>query len=175
MKPITTIILLLIFSACFSQPKRDSKNYHDSPLLNYRSHQDEAQFTLQCALFAISGTARGVKDLASFNYPKLKGRFPSINDQFCNPNLSYKNKYKDGNRDLGAKFPLSTTALVPLTDLYHLTQFVMHTTLYVSAVIPLVANYDERLPIKNIVARYIVLVGVNSLMYHFAYDKQFRL
>lgn len=175
MKPIITIISLLIFSVLNSQPKRDSKNYHDSPLLNYRSHQDEAQFTLQCALFAISGTARGVKDLASFNYPKLKGRFPSINDQFCNPNLSYKNKYKDGNRDLGAKFPLSTTALVPLTDLYHLTQFVMHTTLYMSCVIPLASKHETKLPVKNLIARYIVLVGVDSLAYHFAYDKLFRL
>lgn len=174
MKLITTLIFLLIFAFSYSQPKRDSKNYHDSPLLNFRSQPDEVSFGIQCALFGVSGIARGIKDLASFNYPKLKGRFPSINDQFCNPSLSYKNKYKDGNSDLGAKYPLSTTALVPFTDLYHLSQLVMHTTLYVSAVIPLYSK-DESLPIKNVVARYIVLVGVNSLAYHFAYDRLFRL
>lgn len=45
-------------------------------------------------------------------------------NQFWDKNVSWKNKYKDfDNGDTRAKFFMSKTVLVPVTDGFHLTQF----------------------------------------------------
>lgn len=172
---LTTFMLLLINLASAQPPKRDSKNYHDSPLLGFRSQLDERIWWTQLSLNYISGTARGVKDLSAFKYYKLKERFPKLNDNFCDANKSYLNKYADRNPDNGAKFLGSTTMFVSTTDLWHLSQFINHTTLYVSMIIPLYPSYDRRLNWKEMVGRYATIIGANALGYHFAYDKLFRL
>lgn len=176
MKLLLTILAILLLNSTFAQPpKRDNKNYHDSPLLGFRSQLDERIWWAQLSLNYISGTARGVKDLSAFKYYKLKERFPKLNDNFCDANKSYLNKYADRNPDNGAKFLGSTTMFVATTDLWHLSQFINHTTLYVSMIIPLYPSYDRRLNWKEIVGRYATIIGANALGYHFAYDKLFRL
>lgn len=62
------------------------------------------------------GCADGITDHLQFHYKK--GDFE--NDLFWNPKESWKNKYKDGNPDLGEKFFGSTTFLVWTTDAWHL-------------------------------------------------------
>ena len=44
-------------------------------------------------------------------------------NRFWNPDISWKNKYKGGDPDNGPAFFLSTTALVFLTDGWHLFKF----------------------------------------------------
>ena len=84
MKLLLTLTAILLLNSVFAQPpKRDNKNYHDSPLLGFRSQLDERIWWTQVSLNFISGTARGVKDLSAFNYPKLKARFPRMNDAKC--------------------------------------------------------------------------------------------
>ena len=76
-------------------------------------------------LVAIAGAANAVMDKLVFHYNKsIFSKLPS-----WNPNESWKNKWKldsEGNPIPGKeRFPLSSTALVFLTDAWHFFQFVM--------------------------------------------------
>ena len=76
--------------------------------------------SLSCMVLA--GGFDGFNEVLDFDYPAFKRAFPNANDQFWNPDISWRNKWKDGNPDLGRKFPGSTTILVWTTDGYHLTR-----------------------------------------------------
>lgn len=63
----------------------------------------------------------GTIETISYHYETgFQSRFSNINNQFWNPTLSWKNKYKDGNPALGPKFMGSTTIFASTTDAYHL-------------------------------------------------------
>jgi len=82
------------------------------------------------AFFAMAGLASAAKDKMLFHYYKsIFKRFK--NQQFWNPSISWKNKYKDYNKgDLRAKFPLSKTVLVGFTDGFHLMKLVSEVSLF---------------------------------------------
>lgn len=165
----------ILFSMAPKPPKRDSKNYHDSPLLGFRSQLDERIWWTQVGLNSISGMARGVKDKCAFNYPALKQRFPGMNDSRCDANQSYLRKWKNNDPEQGERFWGSSRWFVPFVDLWHGAQFVNHSTMYFSMILPLYPSYDRRLNWKEFAGRYATIIGANVLGYHFAYDKLFRL
>jgi hypothetical protein len=69
----------------------------------------------------VSGMLDGTIESVSFRYHNgFKKRFPKANDLFWNPEISWKNKYKEGNSELGPKFIGSNTIFVFTTDAYHL-------------------------------------------------------
>jgi hypothetical protein len=78
-------------------------------------------FILAAAALFLAGLCNGVMDTLQFHFgaSRLAGR----KDRFWNPRISWKNKYKQGNPDLGARFPGSTTVFVFVTDAWHLFQF----------------------------------------------------
>ena len=76
--------------------------------------------SLSCMVLA--GGFDGFNEVLDFDYPAFKRAFPNANDQFWNPDISWQNKWQDGNPDLGRKFPGSTTIFVWTTDGYHLTR-----------------------------------------------------
>jgi len=87
------------------------------------------QYALSSPAFVISGVAGGLEETLNHHYGKFKKKFPNANDQFWNPQTSWKNKYKmkDGelvkvNGKYVPKFFLSTSALVFTTDAYHLSR-----------------------------------------------------
>jgi hypothetical protein len=70
-------------------------------------------------LFILAGMSEGVMDTLQFHYSN--SIFYSLkNKLFWNPQISWQNKYKNGDPTDGAKFPLSTNLLVGLTDAWHL-------------------------------------------------------
>ena len=70
-------------------------------------------------LFILAGMSEGVMDTLQFHYSN--SIFYSLkNKLFWNPQISWQNKYKNGDPTDGAKFPLSTNLLVGLTDACHL-------------------------------------------------------
>ena len=71
-----------------------------------------------CLTFA-SGMCDGGAESLKFHYEKVDSKL-NLNDKFWNPEISWKNKYKDGNPDNGAAFKGSTTCFVGVTDGYHL-------------------------------------------------------
>lgn len=69
----------------------------------------------------VSGMLDGTKESISYHYHRgFKKRLPGVNDKFWNPEISWKNKYKNGDCNLGPKFTGSTNALVFTTDAYHM-------------------------------------------------------
>jgi hypothetical protein len=68
--------------------------------------------------FVLAGISEGVMDTIQFHY--TTSIFFNFKKQlFWDPEISWKNKYKNGDPKQGAKFPLSVTLLVGLTDAWH--------------------------------------------------------
>ncbi len=68
-------------------------------------------------LSAVSGASWGIHETSVHH----ANRFPeSWNKQFWDNNLSWRNKYQDGNKNLGPKYWGSTTFLAWTTDSKHL-------------------------------------------------------
>jgi hypothetical protein len=86
-------------------------------------------------LMLLSGASKGLNETLEFNWHGFAAVFPKANPQWFWPQKSYQNKYKDGDREKGAKFPLSTSALVFLTDQYHLDNFIQRAAITTSLVI----------------------------------------
>lgn len=85
--------------------------------------QLRAQYTIQpapVALAFVSGAAKGIADVISVHYDNFSRVHPGANQQYWDPAVSWRNKYKNGDPVQGAKFPGSTTIFVSLTDAWHL-------------------------------------------------------
>jgi hypothetical protein len=75
------------------------------------------------SLVFTAGAFKGFNETLLFHWKAFRHSFPKANPQWFNPDKSWRNKYKNSDPDAGAKFPLSTSLLVGLTDQYHLNSF----------------------------------------------------
>jgi hypothetical protein len=89
------------------------------------------------SLMLVAGGAKGFNETLQFHYDKFKRAFPKANDNWFNPDVSWKNKYRNNDPKQGSKFPLSTTALVFTTDQYHLNNFIQRAAVVSAIVIKL--------------------------------------
>lgn len=71
-------------------------------------------------LLMLAGACNGVMDALQFHYSKTGF---SEESRFWNPKVSWENKWKGGDPKNGPAFFLSTSALVFLTDGWHLFKF----------------------------------------------------
>jgi hypothetical protein len=76
------------------------------------------------ALVMTAGASKGFNETLMFHWKAFRHSFPDANPDWFNPNVSWRNKYKNGDPDAGAKFPFSTSVLVMFTDQYHLNNFI---------------------------------------------------
>jgi hypothetical protein len=75
----------------------------------------------EAALIFTAGAADGMRETIQHHYNSdFKRKFPKANDQFWDPKISWKNKYKNGDPEKGEKFLGSSTLFVWTTDGYHL-------------------------------------------------------
>ena len=74
------------------------------------------------ALLFLSGAANGLEDVLQFHYADFRQVHPNANEQWWNPELSWRNKYKNGDPAQGRRFPGSTSVLVATTDAWHLAK-----------------------------------------------------
>jgi hypothetical protein len=86
----------------------------------------------------IAHAAKGAADKLQFHYGR--GWTAGLKDHFWKPSESWRNKYRSGPdgkliRPLEERFPLSTTALVFLTDGWHLLQEVQYAAVRTAIVI----------------------------------------
>ena len=90
-----------------------------------------AAFFLLCA-----GLCNGVMDSLQFHYPQtVFSDAKRFEPQFWNPAESWKNKYRNGDPRQGEKFFGSSTALVFVTDAWHLFKFLMLKFFILAAVV----------------------------------------
>ena len=68
--------------------------------------------------FMLAGIAEGIMDTLQFRF--YKSVFKSQDQMFWNPDLSWQNKWKQGDPKFGPKFFGASTFLVFTTDAWHL-------------------------------------------------------
>lgn len=77
-------------------------------------------------MFIIAAAANGTMDKLSFRYGEsIFAKAPPEWQHWLNPAISWPNKWKNGDRKQGDRFPLSSTALVWTTDAWHLAKTIM--------------------------------------------------
>lgn len=121
MRPI--ILLLLLLGIYTSGTGQFLKNFIHRNLVSF-----------PCMI--IAGTASGVNESIKFDYASFDKKF-NANDQFWNPEISWRNKYKNHNPEQGEAYFLSKSLFVSFTDGYHLTRTIEHTFLVSGIVIRL--------------------------------------
>ena len=81
-------------------------------------------------LIFLAAMSEAIMDNLQFHY--YKSIFSNRkSQQFWNPLISWSNKYKNGDKNLGEKFIGSTTVFVGLTDAWHLFKLINHTCLFI--------------------------------------------
>lgn len=88
------------------------------------------QYIAPAAFAFTAGAFQGTNEAIMHHYSGFKNRFPNANDDFWDPRKSWKNKWRldesgdiiyDDKGNPVERFWLSSTAFVPFTDGYHLT------------------------------------------------------
>ena len=69
----------------------------------------------------LAGAVNGVNQDLLFHYNEFESTFPNANPQFWDPNISWRNKYLNGDPLQGEKFLGSSTIFAGFTDGYHST------------------------------------------------------
>lgn len=81
-------------------------------------------------LLAITiGTTKAIQDKLQFHFDN--SIFSKLGN-FWNPQQSWKNKWKNGNKEEGEKFFLSSTLLVSLTDAWHLFGLIRNFSIFLA-------------------------------------------
>lgn len=97
--------------------------------------QTVGQMIVSGGLMYVSGYADGVSETVQFNYSGYTKRHPNTDPSWSNPDISWRNKWKDGNPSKGPAFTGSTTIFVGFTDLYHLGNAIRNTATTTSMVV----------------------------------------
>ena len=99
----------------------------------------EVNYLIYFSLFIV-GVCKGISDLVQFKF--YYSFFNGLTNQFYNPRLSWKNKWKNGDKSNGEKFFGSSRWFVFTTDFWHLVQFFMIKFIFVAVLLPWYFNID---------------------------------
>lgn len=91
--------------------------------------------TLTILSIFMAGMLEGLAETLKFHYYRFVKVCPGAADSYWNPDISWTNKYKDGDYTKGPKFFGSTTFLVWTTDGYHLSRFLRNIFLILAIVL----------------------------------------
>jgi hypothetical protein len=124
----------------------------------------------------VSGMIDGTIESIKFHYDTgFKPHFKNIDDQIWNPDLSWKNKYKGGDPNLGPRFFGSTTAFVFTTDAYHALR--TSKNLVNTGVVVFYLNRAKCSPRKfnwkKILVDALVLTAARNIGFHVTYSLAF--
>jgi len=115
-------------------------------------------------IFITAGILEGMMDVIQFHYPTSK--FSTLsNPQFYNPELSWRNKYKNNDPSMGEKFLGSTTIFVGLTDAWHLFKTIRTFMLFFGIIIIITFPFFLSYVLNVIICR--ILFGIS---FTFAYN-----
>lgn len=92
---------------------------------------------IRASLMFISGMADGTAETLRINYSDFRDVFPNANEEYWNPNISWHNKWKNGDINQGEKFLFSSRGLVFTTDGYHQMRMIRNVTMITAITIPI--------------------------------------
>lgn len=124
---------------------------------------------LRYGTYFTAGMAEGYSDVLNFHYYKFQKLHPNANANYWNPSISWVNKY-DNVQERTENFPLSTTALVWLTDGWHLSKFVKNCGIFGGLCIPLQRGKKWWWYIKEGAICY----GINRIGFNLIYNGVYR-
>lgn len=128
-------------------------------------------FTIILYLF-LYGIIKSIKDKISFHYNRsVFTKLPSKYQNYTNPDISWRNKWKNGNPDEGERFFGSSTIFVMFTDFWHLLDFMQ----IVLLVLISYANLDYPIlgyGIFNIITYLIVILVTFELFFSYFLEKR---
>lgn len=116
---LLTISLMLAVAVSSAQKDTASLKVSRNLLQTIKYEANENKWTMASAFFA--GFCEGNREILRHDYEAFKRVWPNANDDFWNPGISWKNKWRDGDPSKGEAFFGSTSFLVPFTDGLHLT------------------------------------------------------
>lgn len=117
------LLILIVLCSCVTKKidvaKCSKPAFVKNDSLKHIRNKNIALKTIRYSSAYVSGFAEGMQDAISFHYNDFKGVHPSVNDQFWNPEISWKNKWKNGDKSQGEKFFGSSSFLVWTADAWH--------------------------------------------------------
>lgn len=87
-------------------------------------------------LVTLAAGANAVMDTLSFRYERSLFARCGAPAGWCDPRLSWRNKWRDGDPAKGEAFPFSSTALVATTDAWHLAKSAMLAAAFAALLAP---------------------------------------
>ncbi len=132
---------------------------------------------LLASLGLVRGFARGLHETLINHYYRFKRVFPGANDNYWDPALSFKLKYRDfDNGDTRAAFPGSKTYMVWLTDPYHWTSAIQ-TVSYAGSFyfsITDIRKCDKKSLIKTAIRDILISFGSDTIGFLIVHDGLFH-
>lgn len=138
-----------------------------SRVVEGRQRYDVKKVILPASLAFVSGAAWGFHETSVHHADRIPAGW---NKQFWDGRISWRNKYKDGNPDLGPRFPGSTTVLAWTTDAKHLFGTTHRLTMFASGV---TITIGERRPTWHYLADIGISFAAFSLGFHSVYSVGF--
>ena len=126
--------------------------------------------TLSCIILA--GISNAIMDKISFHYDNSIFKNTSI-EQWANPKLSWKNKWKNGDRKNGERFIGSSTIFVWTTDLWHLAKSFM-ITFFCLGIVFYQPFIDIGISWLNLIIDFIIYKTTFSLVFELFFSKIFK-
>jgi hypothetical protein len=115
-----------------------------------------------CSLICIAALCNAVMDVLNSRYDKsIFSLLPESLQSWCDPTISWVNKWKNGNPKYGDRFPLSSTMFVFVTDLWHCCKFIMLMCFFISIALH---NHLGH-PIGELVFIYVLYTCIFQLCY----------
>ena len=104
---------------------------------------------LPAALSGISGASWGLHEATAYHWSAFQKRFPKANPNYWNPDISWKNKWKNGDVEQGEAFMGSSTVFVSFTDAKHMLASVHRLSTFGAG---LTITIGEKKPLKHYLA-----------------------
>lgn len=164
MKTIKLFILILMFFALLAgmvQGQNDTIRAKENLIKIVKKELRENRYSLATAF--IAGFAEGNREILRHDYAAFERVWPGANDNFWNPALSWRNKWKNGDPAQGEAFLGSTSILIPFTDGTHLAGAVRNTAWVATVTI----HIDGKNTLKQ--------VATDAILHWLAYSAGFNL
>lgn len=139
------------------------------------------EYLIPGTMMLFAGMAEGTSEAMVWHYDKgFKKACPNANDQFWNPAISWKNKYKNNDPQQGPKFPGSMDVFVGFTDGYHMMREAKLFLDMGAMTYCINTNHNNKakykfLNWKTIAQDFLVLSAIRTVGFHVTYSWMFRM
>jgi len=125
-------------------------------------------------LLCLAGAANAVMDIIQFKFNQsIFSRYSKLK-QWADPDLSWRNKWKNGDNLQGERFLGSSTIFVWTTDLWHFAQSVMVTS-FVMAIFSCYRIFSTEYLLVDIILHFIIFKACFSFTFELFWSKLLKL